>query len=1014
MLLNAVAFAAALSPLFHLPFEGSDKAVLAYGDAVSPDYAPCVTYGPGVKGQAAHFGRKGGGLHFPSVAIGGSARGTVSFWYRPDAAFPAWRNLRAPLFSFDSPAVDRPYNGTGWISVLHAKGILQARFGSDGGGREWLGRGIEPDPGWRHVSISWDRAEGTVRLCVDGEVCENKSDSFNPFKPPYGRARYSRLQDFPGFSVGGESKKGDACSGWLDEFKVYDTVLDMDAVRAEAYEHKPLALYMPRRFAMQGRGRGKLKTRLDNLSGKAVRAEFTLHSPSGDVVRRKTVELPPHGSEFVAVEIELDRAGRYRASAAPIGKSAVTSDFWVLAGNGASGQPGELALEEVSFVDFGSIPPPEKMASNDKVYIRELGGRKYMEASPRRGSRFACRIGLPEADALYCLEWEWPDDKSRFADVVVQPARGGGGCYELQVGYVTGGTLCPVSGTMQTVRQLYWATSKDCAAIFGTLKDGEPAALASLRVWRVKGNALPPSGRAKDVPDPPGGGRVFGLYFEDPSVGYCFGVPDAGGDMPGFERVVDRTVAYMKYMGQNFMGYPGVWYHGAIGRDYQPRPHPDGFLEAWYCRFDAEGLGMMPSVNLHSIPFDPPVAVDATTVVDGTFNGTAADITSAGRVADGWHHQPPAFNGLHPDVQRHVDGLVDGLLAQGVPHKSFKGIDFYFHTSHNLPWLGTIKAGYNDWAIEEFVKDTGISVPFDRSDPERGRKAAEWLLSNARGEWVDWRCRKFAGWVRRTAGRISAARPDLKLCLTVQSLVEYERRPPDTPHLQMILMREGGLDTRMLADIPNLVVREGCRPMGQQFYNGKGSSDEKALLLMNQPYTADYWEPLSFALAPQLNIHDNYYESAVGGKSPLDAPWLKETGWRVSAVNPLGRNALKAYVHPFRHEDIQGITRGGFLIGTLGVESLLEPFAKAFTALPCRRFEDVRECSTDVVKVRRHSEGGHCWVYAVNTSGEDAVAEIPCGDRHIIDLATGLPAREWRMGRMTVGLKPYEFRAFAR
>lgn len=147
--------------------------------------------------------------------------------------------------------------------------------------------------------------------------------------------------------------------------------------------------------------------------------------------------------------------------------------------------------------------------------------------------------------------------------------------------------------------------------------------------------------------------------------------------------------------------------------------------------------------------------------------------------------------------------------------------------------------------------------------------------------------------------------------------------------------------------------------------------------------------------------------------SPLKAPWLRETSWRVCTINPLGRNALKAYVEPFRYGDVLGITRGGFLMGTYGQEPLLAPFAKAFTALPRRKFADVPECSTADVKVRRYAEGGCVWTYAVNAGGETAKVTLPAADSPAVDLATGETASEWRLCGMTLTLQPYEFRAFA-
>jgi len=1004
----------AAEPTFFLPFEGTCTAAKA-GGAAEPTAKPRdVTYGPGVTGQAAHFGKGAGYLHFAFAGNAVAERGTVSFWYKPDAAAPDWPRLRAPIFNFDRPDAPGVFNGTGWINVLHESGNLQARFGTDKGGGEWVSSRVWSDPSWRHIAISWDREKGIVRLCVDGEECVRRGDSYNPFKPPYGKRKWSNPKEFKGFVVGGERQGGTSCAGWLDEFAIHGDVLPIADLRAAAVAHKPLAVSLTRHFAWAGGG-GEIGAVVTNRSGDAVSAQAVFRSPDGAEVARREVTVPAHGAASVKANVEKFIAGRYVVEVAVPGKVGVSTEFWTLGARPTHIAEGDdLELEKVFEADFSELPPADRIVSNSDNVIGELAGRRYLETSPKYGSRFAYRVDLPTPNALYCFEWEWPDDKPRFADVIVQPAIAGHNHYELQVGYATGGPLWPISGKMQTVRQLYWASSTNCAVVLCTLKQNEPAAVASLKVHRVKGDALPAARRAREVPRAADGGRPFGIYFEDPAIGLCFDIAGIGGDMPGFEDLVNRTVAYLKHTGQNFMSYPGVWYHGVIGKDYQPRAHMMGFLEAWYERFDHEGFGFMPSVNLHTIPFTPHVPVTAENVADGTFNGTCADIVDDGAVASKWHHQPPTYNGLHARVQAEIDRMVDVLLAEGAPHPSFKGIDFYFHTAHDLPWLGTIHAGYNDWAIDAFSRDTGIKPPVDRADPARGRKYAEWLKANAYEPWVAWRCKMFAAWVRRMAKRVAAARSDLQLCITAQSLIEYEKQDPATPHLQRKLMREGALDSELLADVPNLVLRLGCRPLGPQTYRGKTSARKEELLLMNAEYDAEYWEPLKAAREPQLNIHDHYYESAMGSKTPLKAPWFRETGWRVCAINPLGRNAMKAYIDPFRYDDVLGITRGGFLIATYGLEPMIVPFAKAYTALPRKRFKDVESCSTDVVKVRRLSDGGRNWVYAVNTGAEPAKVSLPCGKTQVVDLATGLPAKEWRDGRLELSLAPYEFRAFVR
>ena len=77
--------------------------------------------------------------------------------------------------------------------------------------------------------------------------------------------------------------------------------------------------------------------------------------------------------------------------------------------------------------------------------------------------------------------------------------------------------------------------------------------------------------------------------------------------MPGFETLIDRLISYMHYSGQDLFMYPGVWYHGPFypspsqGTAMQRR-HPHNFMEYLLLRFEAEGIGLLPTINLHSLP----------------------------------------------------------------------------------------------------------------------------------------------------------------------------------------------------------------------------------------------------------------------------------------------------------------------------------------------------------------------------------------------------------------------------
>ena len=236
----------------------------------------------------------------------------------------------------------------------------------------------------------------------------------------------------------------------------------------------------------------------------------------------------------------------------------------------------ELELQPVATIVPKPDMPPESFAKMGAVHIATLNGRQYLETDNDEGSRFVLRAKLPDADSIYLLEWDYPDDKVRSVDVVAQSARLKGSEYELQNGFLTGGEYASTN-TFITQKCLYFPRSTDIAVIFMTARQNKPAAVAELRVSKVL-SGLPAMSYVPPVKGD-GPGRTIGVYFEDPAINYDFG--REGGSPAGFQVMLDRMVAYMKYSGQNLLTYPMVWYHGRIGDEYNPRGHVKGFMEAF-------------------------------------------------------------------------------------------------------------------------------------------------------------------------------------------------------------------------------------------------------------------------------------------------------------------------------------------------------------------------------------------------------------------------------------------------
>ena len=537
-----------------------------------------------------------------------------------------------------------------------------------------------------------------------------------------------------------------------------------------------------------------------------------------------------------------------------------------------------------------------------------------------------------------------------------------------------------------------------------TARAGVPAALAALRVYKVKDARLPPL--AVNEPKPTGGwNRMFGMYWEDPAIGYDFGT--GGHDRKQISPLIDRTVAYMKYCGQNIFCYPGVWYQGLIGEDYNPRNHAPDFLNAWYAKFDREGLFFVPNVNPNNMEI-PGGLVTFTTMTNGTLHASPISIHSTGKPnMGGWHNSPPNFNFFHPDVQAQIERHIDALVDQGVSHPSFKGVCMHL-TMHCMCWFGDIRSGYNDYAVRAFAKDKGLDIPIDERDPMRGRRSAEWILANARDAWVQWRCDQVTAFYARMAEKLRTRRPDLKLWLN--SFIQPDWNWPDFMEDGFMTRqaREGGLDREALAAIPNLILCQTqlpafCRKRDRNLF----PNDETYAFNRVLQTKPGFFSLVKDARFPWINQHDLYWENPVGReKGALNGDGFVETKWRVTTINPSGYHALRDFVLPLRFGDVLGISKGGYLVGTYGMEEHLRAFAAAYRALPAVVMKEIGRKGN--VVLRQANYDGKSYFYLVNTdyAQADVVLSVPDGTRNLVTGAS-------LSGDAKLTLGPYQLMSFA-
>ena len=969
-LVFAMAAHAAVHPVLEVSFEDRPDALTA-GGTLSPVVVEGVEYADGVVGRAVRLSASAKSrIEYPVEGILHREEGTIAFWMKPDfkpgrdhgadVLFTTPFDASVPVGSHPARVPDCPSAaGTGalrvWMSTPNA--WLRGECYDDRQTR--TGDMIRPNE-WHHYIFTWD--ERSVDMYVDG-ADRPYSDAASPMREAIERSRensryfarhlYSRPTD-PLSLVLGASATGDDSwrfDGEIDELVVFDR--HMGPREAEAF------------------------------------------------AKRSGVKPRP------SVDWTAKFAGRENPYAGPAG--------------------GNIDLELVEEIRLDSNEAIERLrrenrfASCGDISIQSLGGVKYAEMGAREGDRIAVRFpGGKTSRPLDFFEVEYPDDGFRTCDMIIQVTGGGaavGEQYSMQVGYACGHEH-PNSSTMQTFRTPYWMPangSDDLTFVAMTARSGQPAAIAAIRRYHVRDGRLP----AMDVTLPAkadGWNRSFALFYEDPSINYDFGAPDNGYTEEGLLKVADACIATMKYAGQDLLAYPGVWYQGLIeDGGYNPRKHAPDFLDGFYARFDAAGLGVVPTLNPNSMPVADGL-VTLETMTNGTLHSSPISITATGKPNwGGWHNTPPNFNIQHPEVQAKLLEWVDRLVAQGARHPSFKGICFHVSRHCFLSW-GVAEGGYNDYSIEAFERFAGLRVPCDRSDPMRGKAYAEWIRANAWDKWCDFRQCVVSDFYAKAAARVKAARSDLRLWVNVfNGPLQGEGNYLDDDATAVALRNMGvnGEAIEREADRlvgkagGNVIVAQSFMPSKPRWMSRRMKDGDPVYEKMKVLHTKkDLYANLRGVSFPWIGQHDLYWESPIGKTSILEnGGWLNECKWRVSTINPSGRNQLEAFAAPLRHTDALGISKGGFLVGTYGMEDTIRPFVQAFRALPAVLFETV--ASGDVtVRFRRFD--GKSWFYVVNATGERRTVELDLSE----DFRDLVSKSVCHAGRAKLELDSWELRSF--
>jgi hypothetical protein len=1011
-----------LKTLFELDFENG-FAAKAVGEA-KPTNANLPAIVDGVMGKGARF-PAGAALRFAAPGNLDIVAGAISCWIQPppDYLDETWTYLFCQEQEIKAGETDFA------LWMVGPRGLrydIRNRPAADN--MLYIKESLFWRPGeWHHVLCNWDQ-DGTVEVTVDGvlsSVGSGGGDSARPFlRNPW------RLPQPGALIFGAINAAGDnAWRGAIDEVRIFNRPLTADEARTEVARVAARAvratLIDPYLFA----GRAEAcRVDFTNWRNAELRLAplYSVKDASDKEVLSGVFDpftIPVGGTVRATLSLNLPEPGACRLEISfPEADGLTPQSKELIAVAAQESASGSGRLELVAEVDAAQAPV---LAETVPSHIVKSPLGAYREGGGDFHDRFAFKFSVKEIGQPHVIVVQVPDDKRRTMEVLCQPVDGFRPDYQGQGGIFTGDEY-PLSNKLIEHRITFWPLAVDNCLIFKTNEPGAPAAVTGFQVFRLPDGlaALPVKAFRGSVP-----ARRIGMYYEDPVLASNYGSlpglqPGRMNSFPGFGTVVDRMLDYLESFGQDTLQYPIVWYGGPLyGSAVEPlaaatRSHPYGFPLYLAKRLEARGMRFNGWFHVQQFPSLAPLAiVDEERVLAG--EETVLNMRGDNHLYYmGWHHRDPTYNPIDPRVQEMVKDMVAEILDRFGASAGFEGITFNVVECSPLAF-GSILSGYNDCNLRRFQDETGVRIPVDPASRYRFVMSYRWLMENAREAWVAWRCQKIHGFYKELAAMVKAKRPDLQFRVSLYSYpVYYEQAGPEsvnylsTTRKPVEWYREQGIDPALFEQDDDIVL---VRHQDMRLRHNRG---HRGTVLPNietlrtnclSPEIAAPWRKLP---AATLNLHDVYWESNIGVRSPLNLPPpATEHGWRVAQLNANTFHALEQYACGMDAVDPVEISKGGFVVGLNGMEPYLAAFAKAFRALPAVKFDDVNGFE-DPVRCRQQVVDGKNYFYLQNRLPIPVEAEVRVeGAGGVTDLVQDAPTAI-AGGAIKLTLAPYELRSF--
>lgn len=623
---------------------------------------------------------------------------------------------------------------------------------------------------------------------------------------------------------------------------------------------------------------------------------------------------------------------------------------------------------------------------------------KALEAGSTKGNRYSFEVPIPEKwkGKWVAVDIEWPDDQPRSMALYMFAPHGGAS--DNMGGGISAGAEYPNTGRIQTTRYFLYAASPIYLFELRTMVTGQPAAISAIRIRGLADNRFP----TLKIRSPEGfEGRMLGHFDEDQSFTWNFGMEDYSWHIPTEKlngvtaRPLERLLSYFAYTGENAFSWPMFRYSESqipLSRLPQSPYFPNTLKEYPYLieQMGAHDVHFFAGVNLGEVPETAILYAKAT-----EFAKTGVH----GRNKNG---ELKKCSPAHPQNLEWLCSNIEQMLRRYGNCRGFSGVDMGSLYTLNF---GSMDNGYDDYTIERFRKETGCKVP-EFTGMKYAERHAYLTSSEHRDLWLRWRADLITKNIRTLREAMDKFAPQVPLYIECSPNDAINTRSTTAGiNWEKFFYEEKGLDMNALRRIPNVypcVFLTGNKYRQKKHWNMEETAWDELF------YDPEIAKVMRNGVQNRAIIWYAYFETYM----KTQMPEKYKQYFQSFNMMPAGRYALKPLAHLVARYDADCITHGGQKLASLGHETEIREFAKAFRALPRKPFEDVRG-SNDPVTVRQFHGNGKTYFYMVNRTHADpvTVSLVAEGGTEAEDLSSG-EKQPVVNSLLKFELKPFQLRSF--